>query len=194
MKINFLPTALFGCAVALVALGSLSSCKSNKTTEATAEEEVVAEQAELESQLDSVTLAKAGSYAPDFFKNPSNKAEEAAGATDSQFVQTPSGLKYVTVKEGTGNKPGPDNVVKVHYTGRLEDGTVFDSSIARGETIEFPLSGVIPGWTEGLQYMKEGGVNVFYIPADLAYGANGVPGVIPANAPLIFEVELIQVK
>ncbi|MDE5887238.1 MAG: FKBP-type peptidyl-prolyl cis-trans isomerase [Muribaculaceae bacterium] len=110
-------------------------------------------------------------------------------------VATPSGLKYVTVKEGTGKSPKATDAVTVHYRGVLTDGTVFDSSFERGEPITFPLNGVIKGWTEGLQLMKEGGTTVFYIPSDLAYGEMGTPnGPIPPNAPLIFEVQLIQVQ
>ncbi len=107
---------------------------------------------------------------------------------------TASGLQYVVTQEGKGKSPKADSVVKVHYSGKLVDGTVFDSSIERGEPIEFPLNQVIPGWTEGLQLMKEGGKATFYIPSQLGYGEQGVPGTIPANSTLIFDVELIQVK
>ena len=107
---------------------------------------------------------------------------------------TASGLQYVVDKEGTGKQPSATSEVTVHYTGRLLDGTVFDSSINRGEPATFPLNRVIPGWTEGLQLMKEGGKYTFFIPSDLAYGPNGIPNVIPPHSPVIFDVELISVN
>ena len=107
---------------------------------------------------------------------------------------TASGLQYLTTKEGSGKAPAANSMVKVHYTGKLVDGTVFDSSVERGEPIEFPLNQVIPGWTEGLQLMKEGGKATLYIPSQLGYGQQGVPGTIPPNSTLIFDVELIEVK
>ena len=108
--------------------------------------------------------------------------------------KTESGLYYVHTQEGTGKQPAPSNSVEVHYEGRLMDGKVFDSSIARGETITFGLGQVIKGWTEGLQLMKEGGKSTLIIPYQLAYGAAGRPPQIPAKANLIFDIELIQVK
>ncbi|MCH5231228.1 MAG: FKBP-type peptidyl-prolyl cis-trans isomerase [Muribaculaceae bacterium] len=107
---------------------------------------------------------------------------------------TDSGLQYVVEKEGEGKQPTATSEVTVHYTGKLIDGTVFDSSINRGEPTTFPLNRVIPGWTEGLQLMKEGGKYTFFIPSDLAYGPNGIPNVIPPHSTLIFDVELISVK
>lgn len=106
---------------------------------------------------------------------------------------TASGLQYVVEKEGTGKQPSATDNVTVHYTGRLLNGHVFDSSVSRGEPATFPLNRVIPGWTEGLQLMKEGAKYVFFIPSDLAYGAHGAGNDIPPHSTLIFEVELIKV-
>ena len=118
----------------------------------------------------------------------------AENAKKSGVKTTSSGLQYLTTKEGTGQSPNATSIVKVHYTGKLVDGKVFDSSVERGEPIEFPLNQVIPGWTEGLQLMKEGGKATLYIPSNLGYGPQGVPGTIPPNSTLIFDVELIAVK
>lgn len=107
---------------------------------------------------------------------------------------TPSGLQYEVVVEGDGPKPADANAeVEVHYQGSLIDGTVFDSSYKRGESITFFLNQVIAGWTEGVQLMPTGSKYIFYIPSELGYGQRGVPGVIPPSATLIFEVELIKV-
>lgn len=127
----------------------------------------------------------------------------ASESADAQFLTenktkagvktTASGLQYIITKEGTGKQPTAQSVVKVHYEGRLINGQVFDSSYKRGQPVEFPLNQVIPGWTEGLQLMKEGGKATFFIPSNLAYGPQELPG-IPANSTLIFDVELISVK
>ena len=106
---------------------------------------------------------------------------------------TPSGLQYSVKTEGTGKQPTAKSTVTVHYEGRLLDGTVFDSSIKRGEPATFKLDGVIKGWTEGLQLMKEGGEYTLYIPAELAYGDKGNPS-IPPNSVLVFDVKLIKVQ
>ncbi len=107
---------------------------------------------------------------------------------------TPSGLRYLVIKEGTGIMPTASSKVKVHYTGSFLDGSIFDSSVQRGEPIEFGLNQVIKGWTEGVQLMKEGAKYKFYIPYNLAYGEQGYPGAIPPKSDLIFEVELLKVN
>ena len=117
----------------------------------------------------------------------------AENAKKPGVVTTTSGLQYKVLREGEGAKPSKQGEVEVHYKGTLIDGTVFDSSYERGESISFLLNQVIPGWSEGVQLMSQGAKYEFYIPPDLAYGAKGVPGVIPPNATLIFEVELLKV-
>lgn len=106
---------------------------------------------------------------------------------------TPSGLQYKVIQEGTGIQPLATDQVEVHYEGTLIDGTKFDSSYDRNETITFPLNGVIRGWTEGLQLMKEGAIYMLYIPAELGYGERGAGGVIGPNETLVFKVELKKV-
>ncbi len=110
------------------------------------------------------------------------------------ILTTKSGLQYQVIKAGTGKTPGVTSKVKVHYEGKLLDGTIFDSSIKRGEPIEFPVNGVISGWTEALQRMKVGDKWRLFIPPGLAYGENGSPPVIGPNELLTFEVELLDVK
>lgn len=125
-----------------------------------------------------------------------NKDEGAAflkkNAENKNIKTTKSGLQYEKLRDGNGKRPTANNTVKVHYTGKLIDGKVFDSSVERGEPMEFPVSAVIPGWTEGLQLMDEGSKYMFYIPYNLAYGENPV-GDIPPGSTLIFEVEMIQI-
>jgi FKBP-type peptidyl-prolyl cis-trans isomerase FklB len=111
----------------------------------------------------------------------------------AEVKETASGLQYMVLNEGTGESPTASNVVKVHYHGTLPDGTVFDSSVERGKPAEFPLNRVIPGWTEGVQLMKEGAKYRFFIPPDLGYGERGAGPNIGPNQLLIFEVELIDV-
>lgn len=117
----------------------------------------------------------------------------ADNAKKSGVMTTKSGLQYHVLKEGSGQKPKATSRVKVNYEGRLLDGTVFDSSIARNHPVEFQLSQVIAGWTEGLQTMKEGGKTRFFIPANLAYGEVGAGDTIGPNSTLIFDIELLQV-
>lgn len=132
------------------------------------------------------------------------KAAKAAREAGEQFLadnkkdervkETPSGLQYIVEKEGEGKHPTDTSEVTVHYTGRLLDGTVFDSSVNRGEPATFPLNQVIPGWTEGVQLMKEGAKYRFFIPSELAYGPSGIPNAIPPHSTLIFDVELIKIN
>ncbi|QQD18125.1 FKBP-type peptidyl-prolyl cis-trans isomerase [Spongiibacter nanhainus] len=121
------------------------------------------------------------------------KAFFAENAEKEGVQTTESGLQYIVVEAGDGDKPGADDTVEVHYKGTLLDGTEFDSSYKRGETVSFPVSGVIPGWTEALQLMSEGAKWKLFIPSDLAYGAGGAGQMIGPNAALVFEVELIDV-
>ncbi len=114
-------------------------------------------------------------------------------ATEKGATKTASGLVITTLKPGSGASPKATDKVKVHYTGTLTDGTVFDSSVQRGEPASFPLNGVIPCWTEGVQLMKVGGKAKLVCPAALAYGDRGAPGRIKPGSTLVFEVELLDI-
>ena len=124
-------------------------------------------------------IAKGAKFLEENKKNPDVK-------------ETPSGLQYMVLQEGKGEHPTATSRVTVHYTGKLLDGTVFDSSVERGEPITFGLNQVIRGWTEGLQLMTPGSKYRLFIPYNLAYGENGAGGMIPGGATLIFDVELIS--
>ena len=127
---------------------------------------------------------------------PNKKAGEAFLAENKNkpgVITLPSGLQYQIIQEGTGPKPTLSDKVKCHYRGTLIDGTVFDSSIDRGEPIDFPVSGVIRGWTEALQLMPVGSKWKLFIPSDLAYGDQGAGNSIKPGSTLIFDVELIQI-
>jgi len=140
-----------------------------------AQQQAVAEMASAEAQEEGAAFLK------------DNMAREGVMVTDS-------GLQYEVVTEAEGPKPTVDDTVSVHYVGTLMDGTEFDSSIARGEPASFPLKGVIPGWTEGLQLMNVGSKYRFVIPSDLAYGDRGAGEAIGPGETLIFEVELLEIK
>jgi FKBP-type peptidyl-prolyl cis-trans isomerase FkpA len=121
-------------------------------------------------------------------------ATTAAAAKEPGAVVSSTGLVYRVLKEGSGASPKASDTVKVHYRGTLPDGKEFDSSYKRGEPIEFPLDRVIKCWTEGVQRMKVGGKAKLTCPPQIAYGANGAGGVIPPNATLLFEVELLGIN
>jgi FKBP-type peptidyl-prolyl cis-trans isomerase len=117
----------------------------------------------------------------------------AENAKDTTVKKTPKGVQYKMIKAGTGISPKMGDKVQVHYIGALLDGTEFDNSVKRGEPLEFPVNAVIEGWQDLLQVMKEGMKVKAWIPSGLAYGEAGVPPMIPANAMLVFEVELLKV-
>jgi peptidyl-prolyl cis-trans isomerase A (cyclophilin A) len=138
--------------------------------------------------------ANVGAKAEAKAKAEKENLDKLLNETYGSAATTASGLRYITQVEGTGKMPLATDQVTVHYTGYLLNGTKFDSSVDRGQPATFGLNQVIKGWTEGLQLMKEGGKTKFIIPSDLGYGANGASGVIPPNAWLIFDVELIKVN
>ena len=149
-----------------------------------------------------MTYAEAKQVVTEFFTSLEKDAADLNERAGKEFLAenakqegvhvTASGLQYQIVKEGTGRKPGPGDVVTVHYTGRLIDGTVFDSSVERGEPATFAVGQVIPGWVEGLQLMSEGAAWRLFIPSNLAYGPHAT-GPIQPNSTLIFDVQLIKV-
>ena len=149
-----------------------------------------------------MTYDEAKQVVQEYFTNLQAKAGEMNAKAGKEYLAnnakeegvkvTESGLQYLVVKEGNGKKPGPNDVVTVHYTGRLIDGTVFDSSVERGEPATFAVGQVIPGWVEGLQLMSEGSAYRLFIPSELAYGEHGT-GPIQPNSTLIFDVQLMKV-
>lgn len=149
-------------------------------------EDMQAAQLKYQQKVEAEYLAKAKANAD------ASAAFIASNAKKKGVVTTDSGLQHKVLRAGKGKQPTATDTVKVHYEGKLMDGTKFDSSLDRGAPADFPVSGVIPGFSEGLMLMKEGGKRTFYIPATLAYGENGPPSIGP-NQALVFEVELIEV-
>ena len=167
---------ILSIAMAALLMAGMASCNNNQSSSESTEEAA----ADYGQQIkDNKTLGR------EFMEE---------NAKNDSVVQTKSGLQYMVLKEGTGAKPGPTDTVTVHYTGKLLDGTVFDSSVERGEPAKFPLDKVIPGWTEGLQLMSEGSKYRLFIPSELAYGSKGAGDQILPNSTLIFDVELIKVE
>jgi FKBP-type peptidyl-prolyl cis-trans isomerase FklB len=151
-----------------------------------------------------ITEDEANLLIQDYFLELSEKKSQEATAEGSSFlienakkegvITTSSGLQYEIITNGTGATPSESDKVTVHYHGTLLDGTVFDSSVDRGQPATFPVNGVIPGWVEALQLMNVGSKYKLYIPSDLAYGERGAGGAIGPNATLIFEVELLSIN
>jgi FKBP-type peptidyl-prolyl cis-trans isomerase FkpA len=139
-----------------------------------------------------LSLALVSTAALSFAQTPD--AVAAASAKEKGAKVTKSGLVYLALTEGKGDSPAPTDKVKVHYKGTFPDGKEFDSSYKRGEPTEFPLNRVIPCWTEGVGLMKVGGKAKLTCPASIAYGERGAGGVIPPNATLLFEVELLAIN
>jgi FKBP-type peptidyl-prolyl cis-trans isomerase FkpA len=139
-----------------------------------------------------LSLALVSAAALSFAQTPD--AVAAASAKEKGAKVTKSGLVYLALTEGKGDSPAPTDKVKVHYKGTFPDGKEFDSSYKRGEPTEFPLNRVIPCWTEGVGMMKVGGKAKLTCPASIAYGERGAGGVIPPNATLLFEVELLAIN
>ena len=187
MKVKLLFSAM------LIAV--LPACGGVEATEepapAPTEVPTVAAQAEEKAPEPTATEAKSEEDNSD-----KEMADSKSGSADETVMTTESGLQYVILEEGDGAVPQPGDVVAVHYAGTLEDGTEFDNSFKRGEPIEFPLGqgAVIPGWDEGIALLKVGDKARLTIPPELAYGANGAGSVIPPNATLIFDVELMGIR
>lgn len=175
--IIFIATVLLGTAV------SLTSCKTKSQDAETASPTV--------QPSDPNNLASDGSGAATPYPSQSGAAQVPAQSSGMQ--KTYSGLQYQVIREGTGRRPSQYQRVKVHYHGTLPNGTVFDSSVQRGQPSSFGLNQVIAGWREGIPLMREGAKYRFIVPPNLAYGARGMPPKIGPNQTLIFDVELIQV-
>lgn len=144
-----------------------------------------------------ISCAVAGAFqitTPVLAQAPAPDKALAAAAKEPGAKVTPSGLVILMVKEGNGTQPTASSTVRVHYRGMFPDGREFDSSYSRGEPIEFPLTGVIKCWTEGVALMKVGGAAKLTCPSSIAYGARGAGGTIPPNATLVFEVALLGVR
>ena len=164
-------------------LSGLKASMENEETKFTQEEAI--EKVQNAFQTAMIQRAEENRLKEELFLSMNGEREEV-------YV-TSSGLQYEILTEAEGEKPGSEDFVQVHYEGMLTDGTIFDSSYSRGEPVEFPLSGVIQGWTEGIQLMSVGSKYRFYIPSAMAYGERGAGQIIPPYSTLIFTVELLDI-
>lgn len=188
-KNNFFALMIAGATV----ISGLASCGSKSESENANDSMAADTMVENVEALPETAIATDTAFTDSALVVEESVGTNPEGSDSKGYTTTKSGLKYKVIKEGTGKSPKATDIVLVNYEGRLLDGTVFDSSYQRGEPIQFPLNQVIPGWTEGLQLMKEGATYELYIPSNLAYGPRDL-GMIPPNSDLVFLVELIKVQ
>ncbi|MDP5210138.1 FKBP-type peptidyl-prolyl cis-trans isomerase [Microbulbifer sp. 2205BS26-8] len=177
--------------VVLMALEDVASDREPRLSDEEKQQTIAAFQEKMQKKQQEMLAQQEQEFKETAEKNlKEGEAFLAENAKKDGVITTDSGLQYKVITEGSGNTPGADSTVEVDYKGTLINGEEFDSSYARGEPVQFPVSGVIKGWTEALQLMKEGSKWELYIPSELAYGPGGAGGKIGPNATLIFEVEL----
>ncbi|GAA5525869.1 outer membrane protein MIP [Microbulbifer aestuariivivens] len=177
--------------VVIMALNDVAEGRESRLGDEDKQQVIAAFQEQMQSKQQEMLAKQEADFKAAAEENAAKgKAFLEENAEKEGVVVTDSGLQYKIVREGSGDSPSADSTVEVDYRGTLLDGTEFDSSYARGEPVQFPVNGVIQGWTEALQLMKEGGKWELYIPAELAYGPGGAGGLIGPNETLVFEVEL----
>ncbi|SEA15754.1 FKBP-type peptidyl-prolyl cis-trans isomerase FklB [Microbulbifer marinus] len=177
--------------VVLMALNDVASGRESRLSDEDKQQVIAVFQEKMQAKQQEMLAKQEKEFKESADKNlQEGKAFLEENAKKEGVVTTDSGLQYKVITEGSGDTPSADSTVEVDYKGTLIDGTEFDSSYARGEPVQFPVNGVIKGWTEALQLMKEGAKWELYIPSELAYGPGGAGGLIGPNATLIFEVEL----
>ena len=177
--------------VVLMALNDVAEARESRLSDEDKQQVIAVFQEKMQAKQQEMLAKQEKEFKEKAEKNlTEGKAFLEENAKKDGVVTTESGLQYKVITEGSGDTPSADSVVEVDYKGTLIDGTEFDSSYANGQPVQFPVNGVIKGWTEALQLMKEGAKWELYIPSDLAYGPGGAGGLIGPNATLIFEVEL----
>ncbi|MFC6633745.1 FKBP-type peptidyl-prolyl cis-trans isomerase [Microbulbifer taiwanensis] len=177
--------------VVLMALDDVASGRDSRLSDEDKQQVIAVFQEKMQAKQQEMLAKQEEEFKASAEKNlQEGKAFLEENAKKEGVMTTDSGLQYKVITEGNGDSPSAESTVEVDYKGTLIDGTEFDSSYARGEPVQFPVNGVIKGWTEALQLMKEGAKWELYIPSDLAYGPGGAGGMIGPNATLVFEVEL----